>query len=330
MATIKDVAKMAGVSISTASLVFNHPSRVAEPTKARILEAARLLQYRPNGIARDLRVKRTDTIAVLLHDLSGPFYSELVRGVQEIADANHYTTIISHSNRQDAVGRLLYGNRVDGAIVLDPSISNTVVVDLAAQGLPIVALDRDIHHDNVVVVSADHEGGAFAATQSLISCGLRKILFLAGPEQSRDSDLRFLGYQKAMLEAGLDVVTAPLWRGDFTEQSGAFIMERILEHKTLPEAIFAANDEMALGILQVLREHTIRVPQDIAVMGFDDIRIAQYVNPKLSTVHQPMYELGLEAMRQLLRLLNGEPGDSKIILGTWLVLRDSSPGLSEH
>lgn len=330
MPTIKDVAKLAGVSISTASLAFNHPSRVAEETRLRILDAAKHLQYRPNGAARDLRIRRTQTVAVLLHDLSGPFYSELVQGVQVEADRCHYNVIISHSNRQDAVNRLLYENRVDGAILLDPNVSDQIVLDLADQHFPIAALDRDLTHDCLVSIAADHEGGAYEATRYLLSAGYHDILFLAGPKNSLDSQLRFRGYQRALVDAHLSPPECPVAHGDFTEAGGMRETEKIVRQGRLPEAIFAANDEMALGVLQVLREHQIVVPNDIGLMGFDDIRIAQYVTPPLSTVHQPMYELGLQAMHQLLCLLSGDPVQPRIVLSTSLILRGTCPILSEH
>lgn len=330
MPTIKDVAKLAGVSISTASLAFNHPSRVAEETRTRILEASKRLQYRPNGAARDLRIRRTQTVAVLLHDLSGPFYSELVQGVQVEADRCRYNMVISHSNRQDSIGRLLYENRVDGAILLDPYVSDDVVLDLADQRFPMVVLDRDLSHEFMVSIAADHEGGAYEATRYLFGAGYHDIFYMAGPQNSLDSQLRFRGYQRALIEAHITPPSSPLAHGDFTEAGGVRETQNLLAGGHLPDAIFAANDEMALGVLQVLREHQIRVPHDIGLIGFDDIRIAQYVSPQLSTVRQPMYELGVQAMRQLLRLLAGEPVQQRIVLGTSLVLRGTCPVLSEY
>ncbi|MCY0897413.1 MAG: LacI family DNA-binding transcriptional regulator [Firmicutes bacterium] len=325
MATIKDVARVAGVSVSTASLAFNHPSRVAEETRQRVLEAAQQMQYRPTGAARDLRARRTDIIAVLLRDLSGPFYSELIQGVQDEADRCQYSVVIAHSNRRDAIGRLLYENRVDGAVLLDPTISDEVVIDLAEQNVPIVVLDRDLSHPYLMAISADHENGAYEATQYLIKAGYRDILFLGGPHSSLDAELRFRGYRRALLDAHLTPPERPVLRGDFTEASGVRETERLLATMKKPEAIFAANDEMALGVLHVLRQHHIRVPDDVALMGFDDIRIAQYVVPSLSTVRQPMYELGREAMRQLVCKLSGKSVNPRVVLPTFLVIRESTP-----
>jgi LacI family transcriptional regulator len=330
MPTIRDVAKMAGVSVSTASLTFNHPSRVADNTRKRVLEVAQRLQYRPTGAARDLRSRRTDMIAVLLRDLSGPFYSELIQGVQDEADRCEYSVVIAHSNRRDAIDRLLYENRVDGAILLDPAVSDETVMDLAAQGMPMVILDRNLSHPNLMAISADHEHGAYEATHFLVRAGYRRILFLAGPESSLDAELRFQGYQRALQDACIPVPLAPLRRGDFTEASGIRETEQLLQTRPWPDVIFAANDEMALGVLSVLRTRHIRVPDEVAVMGFDDIRVAQYVEPALTTVRQPMYELGQQAMLQLLRKLSGQKVTSRIVLKTQLLIRNSTRHLSEH
>lgn len=319
---------MAGVSVSTVSLVLNHHPRVSEKTRRRVQECAEALRYRPTGAARDLRSRRPSTVAVFLHDLWGPFYSELIRGVQDVADKHGYTTIASRAGhgQHGGVTRLLVESRVDAAVILDGTIPDAVIQSSAAPQLPLVVLDRLMPPTNYVVqMSADHEGGGYQATRHLIDEGYRRIAFVQGPADSWHGELRYQGYCRAMEEAGLANEGGVPERGDFTEDGGEAACLRILARRDRPEAIFAANDEMALGILHMLRLQGFRVPKDMALVGFDDIRLTQYVTPPLTTVRQPMYELGVLAMDQILTVWSGEEiASDPIWLPTELVVRASS------
>ncbi len=330
MATIRDVARLADVSVSTVSLVFSQPHRVSESTRLRVQQAVDHLEYRPNGTARDLRVRKTNTIGVLLHNLSGPFYSELIRGVEEVADMLGLTTIAAGCSSHQGQGsvRLLHEARIDGAIVLDPSIESKELLRYARESLPVVVLDRplthDFHSEYISAVAADHELGGYLAGNHLLDQGFRRFAFIAGPVDSGDSHLRHRGFFRALHRAEIDTVTIPVVYSDFTENGGKRAMGTLLEQGWKLDAIFAANDEMAIGAMQALEEHHVSVPNDVAVMGFDDIRLARYVTPSLSTIHQPMYEVGKTAMKKLEGALNGTSDGDVEILPVTLVTRSST------
>ncbi len=330
MATIRDVARMAQVSVSTVSLFYSQPSRVSEATKQRVCAAIEQLQYHPNGTARDLRVRKTHTIAVLLHNLSGPFYSELISGVEEVSDSLGLTTIAAGSSKNQAQGslRLLREGRVDGAIVLDPAIDSADLLRYANASLPIVVLDRSLsavlQSQFVTAVTADHRTGGYLAAQHLLDRGFSRFAVIAGPVESEDSRLRQLGFFQGLGEAGIDTITVPVVHGDFTEQGGARAAAVIAGSAASFDAVFVANDEMAIGAIQVLGRHGLKVPQDIAVMGFDDIRLARYITPPLSTIHQPMYELGMAAMKHLHRAMTSTGPVPAEVLPVTLVARAST------
>lgn len=326
MATLKDVAKLAGVSIGTASSALNRYAGVKDSTRKKVLEAASLLNYRPNGAARDLKTQKTDTIAVFLHDLAGPFYSELIRGIQDVADEYEYATIASRGGkgRNTTWTRLLLEGRVDGAIVLDPTVPDEVIRSTVGPTLPIVLLDRILDTPYCLYVAADHEGGAYQVTRHLLETGMRRVAFVSGPADSHDSNLRFKGYQRALKEFGIETDHGLIFHGDFTERSGELVARAMLSCNELPEGVFAANDEMALGIIHGCESSEIRVPDQMAVVGFDDITVASYINPALTTVRQPMYELGGAAARNLFRAIRGDKDIPPVILPTQLILRDSS------
>ncbi|WAH41382.1 LacI family transcriptional regulator [Alicyclobacillus fastidiosus] len=328
MATLKDVAKLAGVSIGTASSALNRHSGVKESTRKKVLEAASLLNYRPNGAARDLKTQKTDTIGVFLHDLAGPFYSELIRGIQDVADEYEYATIASRGGkgRNTSWTRLFVEGRVDGAIVLDPTVPDEVIRSTVGPTLPIVLLDRILDVPYCLHVAADHEGGAYEVTKHLLESGIRRIAFVSGPSDSHDSNLRFRGYKRSLEEFGIELDHSLIYRGDFTEGSGALVARAMLSRDDLPGGVFAANDEMALGFIHGCESSDIIVPDQIAVVGFDDIIVASYVNPALTTVRQPMYELGVVAARNLFRTIRGEKDISPVILPTQVIIRDSSKG----
>ncbi|MHB1685105.1 MAG: LacI family DNA-binding transcriptional regulator [Bacilli bacterium] len=327
MATIKDVAERAGVSISSVSIALKHDPRVKESTRKRIAEVAQSLGYRPNGIARDLKMQQTQTIAIFLHDLGGPFYSELVSGVQDVALSYGYSPIVACSvgGRGVALDRLLLEGRVDGAIILDHYIEEDFIRNVASPKLPIVLLERDIRGcSDVYRVTSDHEDGAYGATRHLLENGYRQIAFVGGPNVSEDGRLRFRGHVRAVQSFGFEIDKSFIIPGDFTEQSGYEAGLTLVLRQQMPDAVFAGNDEMAIGILRAFSERSIRVPEDIALVGFDDIRLTQYTSPTLTTVHQPMYELGTVASQILFRAFDGEQKIDPVILKTWLVVRGSS------
>ncbi len=326
MAGLRDVAKRAGVSISTVSLALRDDPRIRDSTRQRVLAAAADLGYRPNGLARDLKAGRTGMISVLIHDLGGPFYSELLRGVQAKALELGYTTIVgcTAGGQGGALTRLLVESRTDGAIVLDASIKEEVLGSVASDSFPVVVLDRAIKRPFVYLVTCDHEAGAYMATEHLIHSGYKNIAFVSGLQSSLHSKLRYEGYRRALRDHRIAAVPEHLYHGAYTEESGYDIGLRMVRGRRMPEAVFAANDEMAIGILRAVTESGLRVPDDLAIVGFDDVRITQYVTPPLTTVRQPMYQLGVEAIQTLVSVLQGNLDIEPVMLNTELVVRASS------
>lgn len=320
MATIRDVAQKAQVSVSTVSLAYCQPHRVSDATRHRIMAAAAELHYRPNGIARDLRTRRTDTIGVLLQHVSGPFYSELISGVEAIGNRLGLSTITARvaPPSHEGATRLLREARVDGAIVLAPAIETSDLLRYASARLPIVVLDRRVPQSApsnfLSSVTADHRTGGYLVGRHLLAQGFQRFGLIAGPVDSEDSQLRQIGFYQALSESHCDVASVPVVHGDFTEAGGARAMATLLAGSSRLNAIFVENDEMAVGALKVLSDQGFRVPEDVGVIGYDDIPLAQYLNPPLSTVRQPMYELGIAAMKRLhLAMTRSEPVASDIL-----------------
>lgn len=309
MATIKDVAKLAGVALSTASYAMSGDSKVSAKTRQKVLEAARQLNYQKNGFAMDLKRSRTNTIALILTDLSGPYYSELIRSIQDVALSNSYDLIACSSmgGKDSTAVRFLLEKRVDGAIVLAHNISDDILKAAAGERFPIVVMDRIITGDSLINVVVDGEQGGYTATRHLIDKGHSSIAYISGPANSYDNALRYQGFLRAMREAGLEEKTKWRLSGSFIREGGYKATKMMLMQGELPSAVFYGNDEMAVGGMKALEEGGVSVPDDISVIGFDDIQLAEYIQPPLTTIHQPMYESGSLAGHLLFQKLNGDP-----------------------
>ncbi len=329
-ASIKEVALKAGVSIATVSRVLNDKGPVAVETRERILAAIEQLRYVPHGAARSLITNQTDTIGVLLPDLYGEFFSEVIRGIDLAARRSGFHVLISgfHSDRAEieAVLRALRG-RVDGLIVLSPDVDAQSLRRNLPETLPVVLLNTPVEGDGAAfdAINLDNHGGAFAMVRHLAGLGHQRIAFLRGPEENADARERLRGYRDALLSLGLKRSDALELGGDFSEESGYRAGQRLLALEPRPTAVFAANDSMAIGCLFALREAGARVPGDVALAGFDDIPIARYITPPLSSVHVPIAELGTRAMERLLHAVESKNGHERRqeTVATTLVVRGS-------
>ena len=332
-ASIKEVALKAGVSIATVSRVLNDKGPVAVETRQRILAAIEQLRYVPHGAARSLITNQTDTIGVLLPDLYGEFFSEVIRGVDLAARRNGFHVLISgfHSDRAEieAVLRALRG-RVDGLIVLSPDVDAQSLRRNLPETLPVVLLNTPVEGDGADfdAINLDNHGGALAMVRHLAGLGHRRIAFLRGPEENADARERLRGYRDALLALEIAGEEALELGGDFSEESGYRAGQRLLALEPRPTAVFAANDSLAIGCLFALREAGARVPGDIALAGFDDIPIARYITPSLSSVHVPIAELGTRAMERLLHAVDSKNGHERHqeTVATTLVVRGSCGG----
>ena len=325
--TIKDVAREAGVSVATVSRVMNgHPSVIPE-TRERILRLAREMHFVPSGVARSMVMKRTHTIGALLPDLHGEYFSELIRGIDLAARSRGLHLLLSsshgHADEAAAALRAMHG-RVDGLLVMSPHL-NADFMSLNLPGsLPAVVLNGpqiDARHASFQV---DNHGGAMAMVQHLLGLGHRHIVFISGPETNHEACERLRGYLKAMQDAQADVQVRVI-PGDFSEASGRRAGQALMSCTDLPTAIFAGNDMMAIGCLAALNEAGIEVPGKVSVAGFDDIPIAKYLTPGLTTIRVPIVELGSQALAQLAQAME-QPGlavPSPRFLQAELVLRQS-------
>lgn len=295
--TIREVAREAGVSVATVSRVLNGNGQASEETRARIHEVAERLRYAPNEAARSLIRSSTRTIGVLLPDLHGQFFSELMRGIDLRAREDSFHLLISNFHADateiETALRALRG-RVDALIVMSPDVDTRELLADVARGMPTVLVNAPARDNpDCDVVSVDNYGGARDMVRHLVSLGYKKIGMITGPERNHDSRERMRGYHAALREAGLPTSPELEVSGDFTESSGyAAAQQLMMLGERRPRAIFAANDAMAVGALSALRDAGMRVPEDVALAGFDDIPIAQYLTPPLSSVHVAIDELG--------------------------------------
>ncbi|WP_345829601.1 ribose operon transcriptional repressor RbsR [Erwinia sp. HDF1-3R] len=329
MATMKDVARLAGVSTSTVSHVINNNRFVSEAVREKITSAIAELNYAPSALARSLKLNQTRTIGMLLTASSNPFYSEVVRGVERSCYERGYSLILCNTegdeNRMNRSLETLLQKRVDGLLIMCTE-SHLPSADILNRypSIPSVMMDwapfkgsSDIIQDNSLL-------GGEMATRFLISRGYRRIACIAGPQDKTPARLRLEGFQRAMKSAGLPVPPSCVVSGDFEFEGGFNAMNQLLSLSPLPEAVFTCNDAMAVGGYHALFQAGLSVPQDIAVIGYDDIELARYMTPPLTTIHQPKDELGELAIDTLLHRL-GEPGDSQqlLILTPELVERGS-------
>lgn len=327
--TMRDVARHAGVSVATVSRVLNGSGPVGEGTRERILETASALRYVPNGTARSLTTSTTETVGVLLPNLYGEFYSEVIRGVEGAVRARRYHTLLSsvHDGLDEltAALRTLVG-RVDGLVVMSPDLGPDVLEANLPPGLPVVLLGAAVPGHAAVAI--DNEAGAAAMVRHLAGLGHRRIALVGGAAANADAQARLAGYRRAVAEAGLDADPALVVEGDFSEASGHAAAQALLRLPERPTAVFAANDSMAIGALRAFREAGLDVPADLALAGFDDIPVSEYVTPALTSVHVPIHEMGARAVEAVLAALSGPEAEAPgtVLLPTRLVVRESCGG----
>ena len=307
--TIKDVARAAQVSVATVSRTLNGHGNVAEEVRRRVLAVANDLRYTPHAAARSLSSRRTQTLGVVLPDLHGEFFSELVRGVDQVAREHRLHLLVSsyhgRPDEQVAALRAMRG-RVDGLLVMSPyAAAHASIVEELSPTLPIVLINAQSDAPDVLSLSVDNYGGAQAMVEYLVASGHRRIAFIAGPEDNFDAHERLRGYREALARLLPDAREWVL-PGAFDEASGHAAGQTLLSAAQRPDAVFAANDMMALGCLFSLVQAGLNVPRDIAVTGFDDIPLARYVHPTLTTMRVNIVQLGARAARLLITRLNVE------------------------
>jgi DNA-binding LacI/PurR family transcriptional regulator len=328
--TLEAVARLAGVSRATVSRVVNGSTTVAEPIREAVRQAVQELGYVPNQAARSLVTQRTDSIALILPETASRVFSDdqffpgIIRGVShelEAVDKQLVLMMAGSAASHARVERYAMARHVDGVMFASVHGADPLPEALSRMGIPVVCSGRPFGHSTVPYVDVDHHGGVTKAVRHLLDSGRKRIATIAGPQDMVAGIDRLAGYRSELKGSRRRSIVAV---GDFTRESGAVAMRQLLDDDPDLDAVFVASDLMAHGALRTLREAGRRVPEDVAVVGFDDIEMAKYTEPPLTTVRQPIVQIGREMARQLMRLAAGQEVETAVVLPTELVIRDSA------
>lgn len=321
MPTMKDVARLAGVSTSTVSHVINRNRFVSEAVQEKVAAAVAALNYAPSALARSLKLNQTHTIGMLLTASSNPFYSEVVRGVERSCYERGYSLVLCNTegdeNRMNRSLETLLQKRVDGLLIMCTE-SHLPSPDILKRypSLPIVMMDWSPFEGGSDIIQDNSLLGGEMATRFLISRGYTRIACIAGPQDKTPARLRLEGFRQAMLQADLALPEGYVVNGDFEFQGGYHAMNQLLALNPRPQAVFTSNDAMAVGVYHALYQAGLSVPDDMAVIGYDDIELARYMTPPLTTIHQPKDELGELAIDTLIHRFADPDADQQLLVLT--------------
>lgn len=326
--TIYDVAREANVSMATVSRVVNGNPNVKPATRKKVHDAIERLGYRPNAVARGLASKKTTTVGVIIPDISSIFFAELARGIEDIATMYNYNIILSNSdqNKEKEIHLInaMLGKQVDGLVFMGGKITEDHIREFKTASVPIALAATVDETNEIPSVNINYEQAAYDATELLLSNHNERVAFVSGPEDTVINTQKLDGYKRAMNDHGLSpdkwVVT-----GDYSYDSGIEAFEQLMNMEDKPSAVFVSADEMALGVIHGAQDSGMSVPEDLEVFGFDNTRLATMVRPTLSTVVQPMYDIGAVAMRLLTKFMNKEQvEDPNVILPHRIIERNST------
>ncbi|PKK92636.1 MAG: hypothetical protein CVV61_08710, partial [Tenericutes bacterium HGW-Tenericutes-6] len=274
-------------SISTASYALNDVPSVHPETKKRILDAAKELNYYPNGIARNLKTKKTGNVGVFVYGFSGPIFSDVLEGIRQKLQENGFNIIVSSGKSSE---NLLNERQVDGAIIFDNNLTDECLKNYASHDFPTFVLDRKIEGKNIYSSLIDNESIVYSFIREMVKKGYKDFAYLSGPLDSYNNNHRYDGFKQALKDENIEHHT--YYQGDFTIQGGYQIGKEIIHQKAMPRFVYCANDESAIGLMKALREMKIHVPNDIALAGFDNIYLGEYLTPKLTTIGVDHIEWG--------------------------------------
>ncbi|NNG35701.1 substrate-binding domain-containing protein [Nakamurella aerolata] len=329
MATIADVARLAGVSTATVSRVINNNADVDPVLAARVRKAIADLNYRPSRLARSLRTRRSTVWAVIISDIRNPFFTDMVRGIEDLAYANNYSLMLCNAEEDLAKEHDYLSLAVDehmaGVILAPASPTETDLDPLHSNAIPVVTVDRRLQDPTIDRVLIDNHGGAAAAVEHLWANGFRRIGCISGPPAVTTGADRLAGYRDGLIAHHVHPDDELVRFGDFHTESAKRAMAELLQLPTPPDAVFVANNLMTIGALEAIAEAGLAVPDDIGIVGFDDMSWAALLQPPLTTIGQPTYEVGAETARLLLSRLSGYAGKGReVVLPTQLYQRASS------
>lgn len=326
MPTIKEIAEMANVSTATVSKVLNGKDKyISEKTRRRILEIVEREGYIPNGIAKSLKIKKTKTIGLIMPDVMNPFFAELARGAEDAAEERGYIVIICNSDnrisKEEKYLHILQEKMVDGIIMTASESLTSQTIEKC--NIPIVLVDRDIEVDKPLGhITVNNEEGTFMATSHLIKKGCKNIGFISSQIVNKLSKERLEGYKRALKEHGFPVDEDRIYLEKFNVESGYRGVRHLLDKGQI-DGICCGNDLIAIGAIRALKEQGIKIPDEVKVIGFDNISISKYIDPPLTTIAQPIYKIGQEAVKMLLSIINKEGINLNKVLNVELVERGS-------
>lgn len=300
MVSIKDVAKKAGVSISTVSNALNGRSNVSDKTRKRIIEIANDMNYYPNTMARNLKVKKTKTIAFCFSEFDRNFYFQIIKGINDCVINHGYDLIICAHH---SIEKFLRNGFVDGALVNDRNVSDELILSTASEDLPIIVLDRELEGEHIYPVVVNNYLAMENLVKDLIGKGYKQYAYLSGIEHTQDNIERYEGMRHTLEEHGIPFTQKQYYHGDFTEKSGYQAARLMAISKDIPEVVICANDDMAIGAVKAFKEFGLEIPRDVSIIGFDDIELSSLLEPHLTTVSIPKYEWGMYAATILFRIL---------------------------
>lgn len=335
MPTVLDVAKRAGVAPITVSRVINNSGYISQSARERVQAAVKELGYVPNTLARGLRSKRTRTLALVVTDITNPYFTLMARGVEDVAGDADYTVVYCNTDESEAkeekYANILAQRQVDG-VLLVPSCGNVKTIKfLLTNNINVVTLDRRVSEMGIDSVRSNSEDGAYRLIQLLIGLGHKRIAVITGPKTVSTSVDRVVGYQQALMEAGLSE-NELVYYGAFNQQSGYEITHQAMRHTPRPTAIFGTNNFITIGIIKALHDLNVGVPGDVSVVGFDDLPESMLVQPFLTVARQPAYEMGRTATELLLKRISGDLVDApqEIILTAEIIERESISLIKEY
>jgi LacI family transcriptional regulator/LacI family repressor for deo operon, udp, cdd, tsx, nupC, and nupG len=328
--SLHEVAEKAGVSIATVSRVVNNSPNVNPLTRDKVQKAIKELKYRPNRVAKRLRNRNApgNLIGALIPDIQNPFYVEVFRGIEDVAYNNNYAIIMCNFDQDEQKAKLyldiLQSESIDGLIAAPTNVHDQNVINLVKAGLPIVCVDRGLMDVDVDVVVVENREGAYSAVDYLAKRGYRRIAYISGLPQIPSSQLREQGYLEALRANNLPADPGLVRYGDSSHISGVKLCNELLDLKDPPDAIFAGNNLITLGALETIHNRDLKIPGDVAIIGFDDMHWAISLNPPLTAVRQPAYEIGRKAAEQLiLRISDPDRIKTRMVLKTELMIRSS-------
>lgn len=327
--TIYDVAREANVSMATVSRVVNGNPNVKPTTRKKVLATIERLGYRPNAVARGLASKKTTTVGAIIPDISSIFFAELARGIEDIATMYKYNIILSNSDQnKDKELQLIntmYEKQVDGILFMGGTITEDHVKQFESSSVPVVLAATYDETNTIPSVNIDYEQAAFEATKFLLDKENKAVAFISGAIDTTISKQKYAGYQRAFKESDISLNEEFVVKGEYTYDSGIEAFDELFALENKPTAIFVSSDEMALGVIHGAQDKGLTVPDDLEVFGFDNTRLASMVRPTLSTIVQPMYDIGAVAMRLLTKYMNNEEVvEKKVVLPHRIVERNST------